>query len=60
MAPAEANMGGRPFGSINEAKKELERQKVATIDLITQQAKEARDTGTPSTYSYKKTHNKAL
>jgi hypothetical protein len=43
IAPAEPNMGGRPVGSTNEAKKDLEGRKVATTDLITQQVKEARD-----------------
>jgi hypothetical protein len=39
-------MGGRPVGSTNEKKKFFEQQKVAATNLITQQVKEARATGT--------------
>ena len=58
--PAGANMGGRPAGATNETKKDLERWKVATTNLMTQQIKEERDTGTLSTCSYKENHDKAL
>ena len=53
-------MGGRPVGYTNKAKKYVERRKVATTNLITQQVKEARDAGRLSTFSYKKIHDKAL
>ena len=53
-------MGGRPVGSTNEVEKYLERWKVATTNLITQQVKEARDAGTLSTYFYKKVCDRAL
>ena len=35
VAPVEANIGGRPVGSINEANKDLEHRKVMNTDLIT-------------------------
>ena len=53
-------MGGRPVGSTDEAKKDLEWRKVATTNLITQQVKEVRAAGTLSSYSYKGIHDEAL
>lgn len=60
ITPVEPNMGSRPFGSTNKAKKDLECMRVATTNLVTQTDEEARNAGNLFTYSYKGIHTTAL
>ena len=57
------NLGGRPKGSTNAAKADLEKRKAAATDLITQKVKEARDANASHklpVHLYNKIHDEAL